>query len=406
MSTFHYHAKEGPKDVQGTVEAQTKQEAIEKIHQMGYLPVRVEAVTSKVKDQASASTSSKSFSRINSKVITLFTWQLASLMKSGVPILHGLQIITQQSENLSFKNIMGNIQNAVKDGKPLSSALADYPRTFSPLYVAMISSGEKGGTLHEILFKVAEYRQKQEEILARLRMALAYPIFMVVVGIGTIVVMFTFVMPRLKGMFEDADQELPFVTQILLNISSGLQQGWPLIFIGAVMIVLILKQGIKKKPQRMALNQLQLRLPLFGEFIRKSELARFCRTLEMLIKSGIPILTALEVATPVLENEIIREELSRSYQELKEGSSLGKSLERSKLFPAFMTNLIVIGEESGRLVDGLGEIANAYTRDTDETMKVMTTLLEPIIILVMGLVVGFIVIAMLLPIFQMNMMAG
>ena len=405
MPTFRYHAKEGTRDIKGTIEAQTKNEAVEKIHEMGYLPVNVEPASPDTRDTQPAEQAPPvrlSSGKVRSKDITLFTWQLASLIKSGVPILRSLQIISQQSENRSFKKIVEDIQSAVQDGKPLSETLAHYPMFFSSFYVAMVRSGESSGMLQEILFRIAAHRQKQEEILSHVRMALAYPIFISVVGAGTILFMFIFVMPKLIKTFTTLGQELPLPTKILLAISSGLEHGWPILLIGIAAIVLVIKQRAKKRVKSRAFSQFQLRLPLAGEFIRKNELARLCRTLEMLIKSGIPILKALEVATPILDNEIIREELVKSYHDLKEGGSLGRSLEHSKLFPVFMTNLVVIGEESGRLSETLGEIADSYIRDTEEAIKVMTSLLEPIIILVMGLIVGFIVVSMLLPIFEIN----
>ncbi len=415
MPNFRYRAKEGPKNIQGILAAQTKAEAIEKLHQMGYVPVQVEleSPTTRLERKTAPSSPSSTapaaprLSRggIKSKDLTVFSWQLAGLIKSGVPILRSLQIIVQQSENHSFRKIVEDVQNNIKDGQALSAALAGYPKVFPSLYVAMIRSGESSGTLQEVLSKIAEYRQKQEEIVARVRMALAYPVFMIMVGAGTIFFMFTFVMPRLTQIFSSIGQELPLPTRILLAISASLRKGWPLILVGLAALVMIFRRAAEQPAQKMAMSRLKLRMPFLGDLIQKSELARFCGTLEMLLKSGIPILKALEVATPVVGNGVIQEELRKSYDALKEGGSFGKSLEHSKLFPPFMTNLIVIGEESGRLTEGLAEIAISYTRATEDSIKVMTTLLEPVIILVMGLIVGFIVIAMLLPIFQIDVVA-
>ncbi|HQP10813.1 MAG TPA: type II secretion system F family protein, partial [Candidatus Omnitrophota bacterium] len=246
----------------------------------------------------------------------------------------------------------------------------------------------------------------QEAIVARVRSALAYPALMTIVGGGTIVFMLTFVMPRLMRIFARLEQELPAPTQFLLNVSDALRHGWFWLLIGLAAVVFLFRQGAKTKAQQVFLSRLKLRLPVFGAFYHKSELGRFCRTLELLIQSSIPILSALKVAVPILNNTLIRDELIKSAKDLEEGSSFGKSLGRSKMFPMFMTSLIVIGEESGRLDEALGEIASAYERDTDEMIKVMTSLLEPVLILVMGLIVGFLVMAMLLPIFEINMMAG
>jgi len=175
--------------------------------------------------------------------------------------------------------------------------------------------------------------------------------------------------------------------------------------LGLIGTIVLIKQGAKTKTQQAFISRLKLRVPLFGTFVYKSQLAQFSRTFELLIQSSIPILNALKIAIPVLDNTVIQDELTKSYKDLEEGSSFGKSLARSKLFPKFMTSLIIVGEESGKMDEALGEVASTYERDTDEAVKVMTSLIEPILILVMGLIVGFIVIAMLLPIFEINMMA-
>lgn len=408
MPTFQYRAKDGAQNIDGTIEAQTRDEAVEKIHQKGYVPVRVEECSFKVEVQeAKSAVPLKGRStKIKSKDVTIFSRQLASLIKSGVPILRGLKIINDQSDNPAFQRVLNDIQARVTEGKALSEALTQYPKTFSSLYVAMVRSGETGGTLQEILVRIADYRQKQEQMLSQVRTALAYPAIMAVTGIGTIIFMLTFVMPRLMRVFSKMGQELPLPTQLLITTSEYLQKGWLGMGAGIILLIFLLKQTTRSKIQRLALSRLKLQIPLFGVFTLKNELARFTRTLELLLKSSISILKAIRVAIPVLDNEVVKEELAKCSKELEEGGSFGKSLEKSKLFPGFMTSLIAVGEESGRLDEALSEIASSYERDTDETLKVLTSLLEPLIILLMGLVVGFLVIAMLLPVFQMNTMTG
>jgi type II secretory pathway component PulF len=404
MTTFKFHAKEGPKDVHGTVEAQSKEDAVEKINQMGFLPVRVEVQTGAEK-KAVVDARHIFAPKVRSKDITIFSRQLASFVKSGVPILRGLSIIAEQSENPAFKAVLAEIHLQIKEGSSFSETLKKYPKIFPPLYVAMIHSGESSGNLHEVLMRIADYRQKQEAILTRVRSALAYPILMALVGGGTIFFMLTFVMPRMMRIFDRMEQELPAPTKFLVGLSHGMQEGWLWLLIGIAALVVLYKRGTKTKAQKVFMSHLKLRLPVLGTFVYKSELAQFNRTFELLVKSSISVLRALKIAIPILNNTVIQEELLKSCKDLEEGSSFGKSLEQSKVFPKFMTSLIIIGEESGRLDEALAEIASTYERDTDETVKVMTSLLEPVLILVMGLVVGFIVTAMLLPIFQINMMA-
>jgi general secretion pathway protein F len=342
--------------------------------------------------------------KVRSAEVTIFSRQLASLLKSGVPILKALNIISEQSENHNLKGIMRNIHNAVKDGATFSSVLSQYPKVFSPLFIALVRTGEDSGALPEVLLRIADYRAKHEEVISRFRMALAYPILMAIVGLGTIIFMLTFVLPRLMRIFTDMGQNLPLPTRILISTSQGLRQ-WGLWIIPVLLLIILMaRQQTKTEAGRLSSSALKLRFPLFGKFILKAELGIFCRTLELLIKSGIPIIKALTIAVPVLDNEVIKNHLRNSCKELEQGGSFGRSLKNSKLFPVFMSNLIVVGEEAGKLEQALGEVANYYEQETDEKLRMMGSLLEPLMILVMGVVVGFIVMAMLLPIFEINVM--
>jgi type II secretory pathway component PulF len=404
MPTYRYRAKKGPQEIiESKIQAQSETEAIEKINQIGLIPIRIE----EEHPTASAKTSywSKPKGKVPSREITIFSRELASLLKSGVPILAALNIISEQSESIHLKNTLRIIHDAVKDGSTFSAVLSMHPNIFSPLYVAMIRSGEDSGALAEVLLRIAGYRAKQEEMISRFRMALAYPVLMAIVGLGTVIFMLTFVMPRLMKVFINLGQDLPLPTKILIFTSNGLRQWGFWIILILALIILILRRQMRTKAGRIPLSLLKLHLPLYGKFTLKAELARFSRTLELLIKNGIPILQAINIAIPVLENEIIKNQLKQSYKELEQGGSLGRSLRNSRLFPLFMTNLIIVGEESGNLDEALSEIAGSYERDTDESMRIMASLLEPLMILAMGLIVGFIVVAMLLPIFQINVMA-
>lgn len=403
MTIYKYRAKKGVDEVvEGRLEARSEKEALEKINQLGILPIRIEEESGipAVKTQVVA----KTVGRIGSREITIFNRQLASLLKSGVPILSAINIIFEQSENPHLRVILKNMHDSLKDGATFSSVLMQYPRIFSPLYVAMIRTGEDSGALPEVLIRIADYRTKQDEMFSRFRMAMAYPILMAVVGLGTITFMLTFVIPRLMGIFTNLGQQLPLPTQILISISHALLQWWYWILLILFVVIFMVRQEMKTKQGKMFSSMLTLRLPLIKDFILKAELARFNRTLELLLRNGISILKAIELAIPVLDNEVIKNQLGESYKELEQGGSLGKSLRSSKIFPMFMVNLISVGEESGRLEESLAEVANTYEFDTDESMKIMSSLLEPLTILGMGLLVGFMVIAMLLPLFEINMM--
>jgi type II secretory pathway component PulF len=398
---YRYRAKKGPQDiVEGTIEAQSETEAVEKISALGVMPVRVE------EDQTLAQPLKTPVvqlqTKVNSRGITVFSRQLASLMRSGVPILTALNIILEQSENPNLKNILRNIHDNVKGGETFSGSILQYPNVFSPLYIALIRAGEDTGGLPDALIRITDYRMKTEEMYSRLRMALAYPILMAVVGLGTVIFMLTFVMPRLMQIFTNLGEQLPLPTRILIFVSDNLRHNWHWILLVLIAAILITRRQIRTPAGKLSFSIMQLYLPVFGNFILKAELARFSRTLSILLKSGIPILKAINIAIPVLDNEVIKKQLRQSYKELEQGGSFGRSLKGSKPFPLLMSNLIIVGEESGKLEEALAEVASSYERDTDEAMRVMSSLLEPLMILVMGLIVGFIVVAMLLPVFEMN----
>jgi type II secretory pathway component PulF len=404
MPSYKYRAKKGSEGViENIIEAHSEKEAVEKIIQLGFTPVRIEIVEKKPAAESKTGLPARQLGKIRFRQITIFTRQLAGLLKSGVPILTSLNIISDQSENVHLKEVLRGIHNGIKDGETFSSGLSGFPKIFPPLYIALVRTGEDSGALPGALLRIVDYREKQEEMLSRFRMALAYPVLMAVVGLGTIIFMLTFVMPRIMQIFVNMGQRLPLPTRILISLSEFLRNWW--FWVILFLIILFARRRLRAKSAKLPLSLFKLHLPIFGKFILKAELSRFCRTLELLIKSGIPILNGIEIAVPVLNNEVLVNQLKLSYKDLEQGGSFGRSLKNSKLFPPFMSNLIIVGEESGRLDEALGEVAAFYERDTDELIRIMSSLLEPLMILVMGLIVGFIVVSMLLPIFDINIMA-
>jgi type II secretory pathway component PulF len=418
MATFKYRAKEKQgQTIEGLIEAASEEEAVEKVSQLGHIPMRVEQTTAEKKEEKEDTISGVSFAertksksgislggKIKGKEITAFGRQLSSLIRSGVPILKAIGIISEQSENPIFRKMLDQIYDDVKNGAPFSKSLSKYPDFFPPLYIALVAAGEFSGNLDQSLLRVTEYRQKQEEILSRVRSSLIYPALMAVTGTGTIIFMLAFVMPRLLGVFARMGGELPLPTKILIQVSTWVRDPWVwgIAIVGAILVILRLRK--KNAKQSVAMSRFILGLPIFGTFTLKVQIARFTRTLELLIKSGIAIIEAIQTAVPVVSSPALRDELLKCLKDIKEGGSFGKSLKKSKSFPNFMTNLLSVGEESGKLDEALGEIANFYERESDEATRIITSLMEPLMILGMGLVVGFIVIAMLLPMFEINMM--
>ncbi len=409
MPTYKYKAKKGPGEtVESTIEAASEKDAIDKISMSGYIPVHIEETRSVSADAVAGADMRHGAPRrlrIRSKQITVFTRQLASLLRSGVPILRALAIIAEQSDSPALKTVMAHMYSEVKEGAPFSSAMGKYPGVFPPLYIAMIRTGEDSGSLPEVMFRIAEYRAKQEALFGKFRMAMVYPTLMVLVGIGTIVFMLTFVLPKLMNIYATMGQSLPLPTRILIATSTFMQtKGW---ILGAAVIAAIglIKRQSSTPSGRYALSVFVLRLPVVGGIILKAELSRFSRTMELLLRSGLPILRAISITMPVLGNEVLKQKLGASLKALEQGGSFTSCLKNVPFVPPFMMNLVSVGEESGRIDEALREVADSYEQDTDDALHVANNLLEPVMILVMGLVVGFIVMAMLLPIFEMNVMA-
>jgi len=402
MITYTYKAKRANAEtVTGQISAQSQDEAVELINQLGLLPITVDPLAGK--DEPVHLSKHR---KIPSKETYIFTRQLANLVKSGVTILRAINIMAEQTDNRVLKKVLSNIASQIQNGKSMSDSFAEYPNIFSSLYVTMVRAGEESGNLHAMLESIALYQHAQEEIRSKVRSAVAYPIFMLFVGVGTIYFMFSFVLPRMASLFDTMGDQLPLPTQILLKISQIISQ-WGLwsVFI-FVVVIFLLTQWAKSKPGKKTLSYLVLNIPLFGDMLLRRELARFCRTLVLLNQGGVSLVNALQIAIPLLENDVVKTDFVKCRENLITGGSFGETLKKSKKIPSMMGYLVAVGEETGSLDDVLLELAQTYENETNEQIKIMTTYLEPLMILAIGLVIGFIVIAMLLPIFQLDVMSG
>ena len=415
MPIFSFKAKKGPRQIiESNIEAESKEVAIAKIDQMGYVPISVTlqeksptgAVSERIKKKGARRPTIrlKLFERIRPRDITMFTEQLSSLLKAKVSLFEAINILSTQTENALLREVIAFISDRLKDGNNLSDSMSKYPRVFPVLYINMIRSGESGGILEQTLERLVEFRQEEEEIKTRITSALAYPAFIVIVGLLTIFVLLTFGIPRLVSVFSDVGQALPLPTRILISISGGIRNYWYWFLIIIAFLFFLLRRVISM--QKIIFDKFKLNLPILGDFLKKGMLARFSRTFATLLANGIPVFQALQIIIPAADNEIFKKELERIHTDIIAGSSFARSLKESYWFPAFMTNMITVAEKGGNLQEALLEVARFYERELAKTTKVMTSLLEPAIILVMGLLVGFIVMAMLLPIFQINLGTG
>jgi len=403
MPKFIYKAKKSPTEfVEDAISADNKTAAIQKVSNMGYYLISIEEY---IKSGVTEKTTNLFWKKINLKEITNFTRQLSDLLEGGLTIVKSLDVLYNQTGNKKLKDVILDVRDFCMDGNPLSNALARHPKIFSKLFISMVRSGESGGALDNILKRLADFNESQLDIQTKVRSALAYPILMLVVGLGTITVLLTFVIPKIMTMFGDLGQNLPLPTLILIAASGFVKNYWWLIISGIIAIIFAVNRIYNTAEGRNTIDKLKLRAPLFGELTKKIEIARFSRTLATLLSNGVPILEALGIVADTLDNAIIKEDVEKAASKVKEGSDLAGGFGDSPVMPPIVINMIAVGEEGGRVEKSLIKVAESYERETDATIKVMMSLLEPVLILALGGVVGFIVISMLLPIFEINFLA-
>jgi general secretion pathway protein F len=404
MPRFVYKAKISPGKIkEGIIEAENQNQAALKLSKSGLFILSVEEESSVfIKESRNVFRLLKS---VPLRDISNFTRQLSNLLDAGLTMLNALGILINQSENPYLRHIIGVIRDDIKGGATFSAALSKHPKVFSELYVNMAESGEISGSLEDVLSRLSDFMEKDEENISRIRSSMAYPALMAFVGFITIFVLLSFVAPRLILIFIDLGQSLPLPTIILIGVSSFFARFWVLILTGLVFFTIVLYKWSKTQEGKALFDNVKLRIPLIGPFIKKAEVARFARTLAVMIGNGVSITQSLAVSGATIENTLIKKDIQQARRDVSEGASLSSGINKSKIFPPMAANMIFVGEESGTLERSLMKIANAYEIETDRTVKVITSLLEPTLILFMGIVVGFIVIAMLLPIFQLNLMA-
>lgn len=406
MPTYSYIAKKNlDETVEGIIVADTQESVIDRLIELGLTPVRVEAVEEKGRTAAQAPRASFLSGRgLNRKDLSIFTNQLKSLMNAKVDLLKSLSILYGQAEKERLRTLILDIHSRIKNGATFSSALAEHEYFFPNIFINLIRIGEASGRLDEVLEELDRFLAKEEEFKMHVKTAMAYPTLMISVGICVIFVLFTYVIPKLSAIFVDFDYALPLPTQIMLSISHFFSSFWWAVLVGAGFLIIVFIGMSKTESGRAQLDWLKIHIPVFGALSLKQSLSRFCRTLALLIRSGLPVFKALEVAIPTLENAIFTKELEVVRKDVMEGSSLATSMKKVTFFPSFLVQMVSVGEEGGKLEGVLNEIANIYTQETDARLKMITSLLEPVIILILGLILGGIVMAMLLPIFQINLL--
>ncbi len=398
MPTYAYRAKDGPgKTVDGTMVAESRSAVLAALDQQGLMAVSVRETVEKVRRGR------LSLSRpVRFHDVTLFTGQLASLTRSGVPILRAMQTIADQTENPRLRRTVESMGASIRDGNMLSSAMEEHPTLFPELYINMVRAGESSGLLAEILLRLAESREKEEDMRRKLQAAMAYPLLILVVGLTTVFALLAFFLPRVVELFRGY-ADLPLPTRILMGVSDFFAANWYWMVMAMLLIGFALNRLAALDKGRVFFDTFKLRLPFLGRFIKESELSRFARTFALLIDAGMPIDKSLALSNGTVRNAVLRNALEDvRLSTVEQGETLSIGLQRCAIFPAMVTNMAAVGEEGGRLDEAMTEVAVYYEKQCDQRSRLAASLVEPILILGVGALVGFIVAAMLLPIFELG----
>jgi general secretion pathway protein F len=405
MPQFAYKAKKDDGSVvTGTLQAESERSALDSLGRMGVFPLQIE---SREEDKATARNASapRQVSRnIKSADISLFTRQLSDLMRAGIPLNRALNTLATQTTNLTLAEMIRNIEKQVSDGATLHEALAKFPKVFSGLYLSMVRAGEMGGFLEDVLHRLALFIEKDQELRSRISSAMAYPILLIVIGTGAIAFLMVFFIPRFSEIFKKMGDNLPWPTQIVMGISYFMRDYWMFAFMGLVALVFGWKRMMALGAGRRIVDRFRIKIPLFGDIVKKNAVSRFARTLGTLLKSGVAILSALDISKAAMANAVLMEDIDEASAGVKQGKGLAEILRQSRYFPVMVTDMIAVGEESGNLDEVLVNIADSYDIQVERAVRVFVALFEPALLLVMATLVGFIVIAMLLPVFTLSTM--
>lgn len=412
MPVFDYIAidKHG-KEVRGKLEVESHQIALAKVRELGYYPTSVFEEKAKVKKPAGGKIAEKVSApiklpitilagRVGQKQLTLFTRQLATLIGAGLPLVRSLYVLDRQERTGVLKATIRGLAEQVEGGTSFSDALSKFPRNFSPLYINTIKAGETGGVLEVVLSRLAEFLEKTERLKMRIKSALIYPALVLSLALSVLTFLITFIVPRFMEIFKEMGIKPPFLTQLLINISDVVRQRW-LLGLGVLFgLIMAYKFSYRLPTMRLVFDNIRLRIPIMGPLIRKIAIARFSRTLGTLLASGVPILQGLLVAKDTAGNEVIARSITAVHNSVREGETVAKPLLKIGIFPAMAVNMISVGEETGALDQMLLKVGDVYDEEVDVTVSGLMSLIEPFLIMGMGLIVGFIVVAMFLPLFS------
>ncbi|GAB1260899.1 type II secretion system inner membrane protein GspF [Aurantivibrio plasticivorans] len=408
MGAFSYKALDtAGKTVKGMVEGDSERQVRSQLRSQKLKPLTVKSVSGSVKESAVNSTAKVSLfqrsARLSSKDLSLITRQLASLVQSGLPLDETLQVAAKQARKESIKALLLQVRSKVLEGRSLAQALGEHPRAFDHMYRAMVRAGESAGFLGKVLERLAEYTENSQHTKQKLQMAMIYPFVLLGVSFAVVTALMIFVVPKLVGMFEHSNKSLPAITEILIALSNFVGSYWGALTLAAIVGALILfRQWLQNEKNRLRWHRVLLKVPIINDVLVQSDSSRFSATLSILLGSGVPLLEALRIAGQVLNNRVLRTSSEEVAVAVQEGSSLHRALDRAKIFPPLLVQMVASGEANGTLSEQLSHAAKNQERELEMMLGTTMGLLEPLTVVFMGGMVMLIMLAILLPIFQIN----
>lgn len=404
MNTYSYLARDAKgKTSHGEIDASDPSLAKFALRKQGLWVINInplQRAASKASGKTKTNKKSKG-RKISLKDMVIFSRQFAAMVEAGIAMLRVLTVMVDQTENPRLAAVIANIKSDVEQGTPLSESIAKYPDIFDRLYIAMVKAGEAGGVLDQVLNRLAMFLESRSKLQHKINTATTYPKAILIIAMLVVWFMLTYILPQFSGLFASTGGKLPALTQWLIDLSDVIRSPWMLVIGAAVWFLYTSFQTYYKTNEgRMTIDGLSLRMPIFGDIIRKVAVARFTRTFGTLMESGVPIITALEVVKESANNAVLEEVIGQVQKEAEEGGELSTKLRESDIFPPMVTQMISIGEESGELETMLSKIADFYDTEVDNAVESLTALMEPVFIVVLGGIVGVIVVAMYLPIFD------
>ncbi|MDP8296917.1 MAG: type II secretion system F family protein [Candidatus Orphnella occulta] len=401
MPNFKYTVKNSEgKTVNGNADAKSRENLIELLRKEDFTIISIEEDANVQQKSVAAA------KKVKLEDLVIFSRQLATMVEAGIPLVNVLDILGQQVENKAFGETVKKLKDDVETGSSFSQALAKHPRIFSALYINMVRAGESSGMLDEILNRVAVYLEKTATLQRKVKSAMVYPIAVITISIAITIFLLVKVVPTFKGIFDMLGGSLPLPTQILLGVSDFLRKWFVYGLVGVIVAVIAIVRGSKTESGKLALDTIVLKLPVFGNIIKKVSVAKFSRTFSTLVKSGVPILSSLDIVAKTSGNKIVEKAVNNAKKAVQEGKNLADPLSKTSVFPPMVVRMISVGEQAGELEKMLSKIADFYDEQVDAAVDGLTSLIEPMIILFLGVIVGGIVLAIFMPIFKITEILG